>query len=210
MTAAAPVIRLLLLDDHEIVRDGLASIVAQQTDLQIVAQARTAEHALLLVRQQRPDVCLVDLRLPGMSGAEFIAAARQEAPAGKYIVLTTFDADQDIFEAFRAGAHAYVLKDCFRSEIIATIRAVHRGRTLVPKDVSERLKARSSGPQLSPRELEVLTLVARGESNKLIATSLDVTEATIKTHLLRIYEKLGVSDRTAAVTVALSRGLLRL
>jgi DNA-binding NarL/FixJ family response regulator len=208
MTAAPAPIRLLLLDDHEIVRDGLSSIIAQHPDLEIAAEARTAEQALLLLEQHRPDVAIVDLRLPGMGGAEFIARAREASPSTRFVVLTTYDADQDILEAFRAGAHAYILKDSFRNEIIATIRAVYEGQTLVPQDIAERLKSRSSG--LSPRELEVLSLVARGESNKLIAVALAVSEATVKTHLLRIYEKLGVSDRTAAVTAALARGMLRL
>jgi two-component system NarL family response regulator len=208
MTDAAP-IRVLVLDDHQVVRHGLISMLNDEPDLRVVAEARTAEEALPLYRQHKPDVALVDLHLPGMSGAEFIATVKREAPDARFVVLTTFDSDEDIYQAFKAGAQAYVLKDSFRAEILQAVRAVHAGRELVPQDVAQRLKERRAPSTLSPRELEVLRLVARGESNKTIAAALGIGEGTIKTHLLNIYAKLGVSDRTAATTAAIARGIIR-
>lgn len=203
-------IRVLLLDDHQVVRHGLASMLNDEPDVRVVAEARTAEEALPLYRQHQPDVALVDLRLPGMSGVEFITACRQERADARFVVLTTFDADEDIYQAFQAGAQAYVLKDSFRAEILQAVRAVHAGRSFVPEAIAQRLEDRPSGNTLTPREREVLQLVARGESNKTIAAALGIGEGTIKTHLLKIYAKLGVSDRTAATTVALARGIIRL
>ncbi len=203
-------IRLFVLDDHEVVRHGLISILSDERDMNVVGEARTAEEALPQLRALEPDVTLVDLRLPAMSGAELIAAVRRERPRARFVVLTTFDADDDILQAFRAGAHAYVLKDSFRKEILAAVRAVHAGRVLVPTDIEARLQQRGAAAALTPRELEILRLVARGESNKRIAAALGIGESTIKTHLINVYTKLGVSDRTAAITTALARGLLRL
>lgn len=208
MTTETP-IRVLLLEDHEVVRDGLAAILSQEPDLQVVAQARTMEEALPLLRDRRPDVALVDLRLPGAGGASFIAAARAELATCRCVVLTTYDSDQDILTAFRAGADAYLLKDSFRAEVVEAIRTVFAGRRHVSAQLSARLRVLESERSLSPRELEVLQLVAQGESNKLIGVRLGLSEATVKTHLVRIYEKLGVSDRTSAVTAAIARGLLR-
>jgi two-component system, NarL family, response regulator len=203
-------IRILVLDDHEVVRDGIISMLESEPDLQIVASARTAEDALVLFREQKPDVALVDLRLPGMSGADFIATVRQEDPDARFVVLTTFDSDEDIYRAFKVGAQAYVLKDSFRSEIVDAIRGVHAGRRIIPENLAQRLKDLEAAPPLSPREIEVLTLVARGESNKLIASLLGIGEGTIKTYLLRIYAKLEVNDRTAAVTKAIARGIVKI
>jgi two-component system NarL family response regulator len=202
-------VRLLVLDDHEVVRDGIVSMIDDEPDLRVVAQARTAEEALPLYVEHRPDVALVDLRLPGSSGAEFIAAARREHPEGRFVVLTTYDSDEDIYQAFKAGAQAYVLKDSFRAEIMAAIRAVHAGQRIVPESIEQRLAHREAARSLSARELEVLTLVARGESNKTIAAALDISPGTVKTYLLRIFEKLDVDDRTAAATEAMARGLIR-
>jgi two-component system, NarL family, response regulator len=203
-------IRVMLLDDHEVVRDGLVSMMEPEPDLTVVATARTAEEALPLHRERRPDVTLVDLRLPGMGGAAFISAARAEAPEARFVVLTTYDSDEDIFQAFRAGAQAFVLKDSFRGEILGAIRAVHAGQRIVPDDVARRLEERGDAGALSPREIEVLTLVAKGESNKTAAARLGIGEATVKTYLVRIFEKLGVADRTSAVTAAIARGIIRL
>ncbi len=203
-------IRLLVLDDHEVVRDGVVSMIEDEPDMQVVAQARTAEDALPLYRRHLPDVAVVDLRLPGMSGAAFIAAMRGERPDGRFVVLTTYDSDEDIYQAFKAGAQAYVLKDGFRAEIIAAIRAVHAGRRIVPPPIAQRLRHRETTRSLSLREVEVLTLVARGDGNKAIAQALAISPGTVKTHLLRVFEKLDVDDRTAAVTEAMVRGLIRL
>lgn len=203
-------IRILVLDDHEIVRDGVVALLEREPDLRVVAQARTAEEALPLYRAHCPDVALVDLRLPGEGGVAFITAVRAEFPGARLCVLTTFDSDEDIYRALRAGAQGYLLKDSFRDEILAAVRAVHAGRTVIPEEIARRLRQRERAPSLSPREIEVLTMVARGESNKLIAAALGIGEGTIKTHLLRVYAKLGVDDRTAAVTTALARGIIRL
>jgi DNA-binding NarL/FixJ family response regulator len=209
MTAPAR-LRLLVLDDHEVVRDGLVAMLERERDLEVVASARTAEEALPLHRQLCPDVSLVDLRLPGMSGPQFIATIRAERPEARFVVLTTFDSDDDIWQAFNAGADAYVLKDSFRAEIVTAVRGVAAGQRIVPAPIAERLRRLRDAAALSPREIEVLTLVARGETNKGIAGALGIGEGTIKTHLLHIYEKLDVDDRTAAVTVALARGIIRL
>jgi DNA-binding NarL/FixJ family response regulator len=202
-------IRILVIDDHEVVRDGVISMLEREADLEVVGRARSAEEAIPLHRSLRPDVALVDLRLPGMTGAQFIAQMHCEFPDGHFLVLTTFDSDEDIYQAFKAGAQGYLLKDSFRDEIVAAVRGVHAGQSIIPEDIAQRLKERETTPQLSPREIEVLTLVARGESNKIIADLLGIGEGTIKTHLLRLYAKLGVDDRTAAVTRAIARGILR-
>jgi two-component system NarL family response regulator len=210
VTSQAQPIRVLLLDDHEVVRDGLASMIEREPDLRVVASAKTAEEALPLYRQLHPDVALVDLRLPGMGGVAFIATLRGEFPDARFVVLTTYDSDEEIFQSFRAGAQAYVLKDSFRAEIIGAIRDVHAGGRIVPQDIARRLKEREQSGSLSPREIEVLTLVARGRSNKSVADALGIGEATVKTHLLRVFEKLAVTDRTSAVTAAVAKGIIRL
>jgi two-component system, NarL family, response regulator len=203
-------ISILVLDDHEVVRNGLITMLNDEEDMRVVAEARTGEDALPMYREHRPDVALVDLRLPGMSGVEFIATVKRERPEARFVVLTTFDSDEDIFQAFKTGAQAYVLKDSFRAEILQAVRAVHAGKNLVPKDIELRMKERRSASSLSPREIEVLQRVAQGESNKIIAAALGISEGTIKTHLINIYAKLGVSDRTAATTAAIQRGIIRI
>lgn len=203
-------IRLLILDDHQVVRAGIAMLLQHDPTMTVVGAAATAEEALELHRTLGPDVTLVDLRLPGMGGVAFIEAARRQRPDARFVVLTTFDSDEDIYQAFKAGASAYVLKDAFHTEILAAIRAAHAGQRVLPPDVAQRLAQRESAAALTAREVEVLALVARGESNKTAAARLGVSEATVKTHLLHVFAKLGVSDRTSAVTVALERGIIRL
>jgi DNA-binding NarL/FixJ family response regulator len=201
-------IRVLLVDDHPVVRHGLASMIDDEADMAVVAQAGDAAEALARYREVRPDVALVDLGLPDGDGVELIASLRAEFPDGRFIVLTTLDGDEHIYRAVRAGAQAYVLKDMACGEITDAVRMVHAGKRLLPSAVADKLDAR--GPALTARETEVLRLVARGESNKIIAAELGVVEGTVKAHVLSIFAKLGVDDRTAAVTVALRRGIIKL
>jgi two-component system, NarL family, response regulator len=207
-STSAAKIRVLLIDDHPVVRHGLASMIDDEPDMTVVAQAGDAAQALARYREVMPDVALVDLGLPGMDGVEVISRLRAEHPQGRFIVLTTLDGDEHIFRAMRAGAQAYVLKDMACGEITDAIRLVHAGQRLLPSPVAEKLEAR--GAALTAREIEVLALIARGESNKIIGATLGVAEGTIKAHVFSIFHKLQVDDRTAAVTLALRRGIIKL
>jgi two-component system NarL family response regulator len=209
--AEAPHIRVLLADDHTVVREGFAAILGYQPGMEVAGQAADGHAAVELYRKLRPDVLLVDLRMPGLGGVEVLAAIRAEDPGVRAIVLTTFDGDEDIFRALEAGARGYLLKDCSTGELLEAIRAVHAGGRRVPPEVAARLVERASaGPALSGREVEVLGLVAAGKTNKEIAAALFISEGTVKTHVNNIHEKLGVRDRTEAVTTALRRGILHL
>ncbi len=209
MTGAAA-IRIMVVDDHPVVREGFATMIGTEPDMSLVAEARSGEEAQRLFRQHLPDVTLMDLRMPGLNGVDTIRAIRGEFPRSRFIVLTTYDGDEDIYRALEAGAQAYLLKDMLCDEILTAIRAVHAGQRRIPAAVGTRLAERLSGLELSGREQQVLELVAKGKSNKEIATDLDVTEATVKGHLTNILSKLGVSDRTQAVITALRRGLVHL
>ena len=209
MTSAAA-IRIMVVDDHPVVREGFATMIGTEPDMSLVAEARSGEEAQRLFRQHLPDVTLMDLRMPGLNGVDTIRAIRGEFPRSRFIVLTTYDGDEDIYRALEAGAQAYLLKDMLCDEILTAIRAVHAGQRRIPAAVGTRLAERLSGLELSGREQQVLELVAKGKSNKEIATDLDVTEATVKGHLTNILSKLGVSDRTQAVITALRRGLVHL
>jgi DNA-binding NarL/FixJ family response regulator len=200
----------MLVEDHPVVRHGVRSLLAYEEGISVVAEASNGDDAIALHAQHRPDVTLVDLRLPGKGGVEVIEAVRAGAPGARFIVLTTYDTDQSIHAAIRAGAQAYVLKDSFVDEIVNAVRTVHAGGKVIPKGVAERLAESVTQVPLSPRELEVLRLVARGDSNKEIAAALDITEGTVKTFLVRLFGKLGVTDRTAAVTVAIQRGIINM
>lgn len=207
-SSRAAKIRVLLVDDHPVVRHGLASMIDDEADMTVVAQAADAVEALARYREVMPDVSLVDLGLPGMDGVELIARLRAEHPTGRFIVLTTLDGDEHIFRAMQAGAQAYVLKDMACGEITDAVRLVHAGQRLLPSPLAEKLDAR--GAALTGREIEVLALIARGESNKIIGAALGITEGTVKAHVLSIFHKLQVDDRTAAVTLALRRGIIKL
>jgi DNA-binding NarL/FixJ family response regulator len=198
-------IRVLLVDDHPVVRHGLASMIDDEPDMEVVAQAGDVRSARETYRSIRPDVALVDLGLGEGDGVDLIAALKTEFPDGRFIVLTTLDGDQHIYRAIQAGAQAYVLKDMACAEITDAVRLVHSGQRLLPASASE-----MQGPALTAREVEVLEYVARGESNKIIAATIGIAEGTIKAHVLNIFRKLGVDDRTAAVTVALRRGIIKL
>ena len=203
-------IRILIADDHPVVREGLAALINRRPDMVVVAEVANGRELVAGFLHHRPDVALVDLRMPEMDGADAIAAVRRQAPAARVIVLTTYDDDEDIQRSLRAGAKAYLLKDAPRDELLACIKAVHEGRTLIPAAIATKLAESIGAPSLTSREIEVLELVAGGKSNREIAALLFITEGTVKSHLSTVLGKLDASDRTQAVTIALKRGLLRL
>jgi DNA-binding NarL/FixJ family response regulator len=202
-------IKILLVDDHPVVREGLRGMLAAEEDLTVVAEAGGAAEAVAAVRAHEPDVVLMDLRMPGGDGVEATARVLAQRPAARVVVLTTYDTDADILRAVEAGAAGYLLKDASRAELAQAIRAAARGETVLAPSVAAKLVSRMRSPvELSRREIEVLRLVALGRTNAEIGRELLISEATVKTHLLRTFGKLEVSDRTAAVTVALERGIL--
>jgi DNA-binding NarL/FixJ family response regulator len=203
-------IDVLLVDDHLIVREGLRGMLSAEPDLSVVGEAGAGPEAVALVGVRAPDVVLMDLRMPGGDGVAATAAITAQHPGTRVVVLTTYDTDADILRAVEAGAAGYLLKDCSQAELTSAIRAAARGETVLTPSVAARLVSRMRGPQpesLSPREVEVLGLVAIGRTNAEIGRELHIAEATVKTHLLRAFTKLDVSDRTAAV-VARNRGLM--
>ena len=203
-------IRILIADDHLVVREGLVAILNRQSDMTVVGEAGNGREALEQWRNHRPDVTLMDLRMPEMSGVEAIIAIREEDDKASVIILTTYDSDEDVYRGMRAGAKAYLLKDAHREELLNCIRAVYAGKTVVSPGVASKLASRLREEQLTPRELEILTLVGQGLSNKLIARALDITEGTVKTHVKNVLEKLDATSRTEALAVAARRGLITL
>lgn len=206
-------ISLIIADDHPVVRTGLRGMLAGQPDFEIVGEAATGAEAVALTGQLQPDVVLMDLRMPGVDGVTAIARISERYPETNILVLTTYDTDADILPAIEAGATGYLLKDAPREELFRAVRAAARGESVLSPTVASRLMGRMRAPgeeALSAREIEVLELVAEGASNKEIARQVHISKATVKTHLVHIFDKLGVSDRTAAVTTALKRGILRL
>ncbi|PSL06720.1 LuxR family two component transcriptional regulator [Haloactinopolyspora alba] len=204
-------VRLLLVDDHPVVRTGLAGMLGAEDDLDVVGEAGDGAEAVTMAYHLRPDVVLMDLRMPNVDGAEATTHILAESPGTRVLVLTTYDTDTDIVRAVEAGAAGYLLKDTPRTELAEAVRAAHRGETVLAPPVAARLVQRMrapSEPQLTPREMEVLAAVATGSSNADIARTLHIGEATVKTHLLRVFAKLDVDDRTAAVTTAYARGIL--
>jgi DNA-binding NarL/FixJ family response regulator len=206
----ADTIRILIVDDHHIVRQGLAALLKTVAGFEVVGEAQDGEQAVELHRKHRPDVTLMDLRLPKMNGVEAITKIRQEFAAARIVVLTTFDGDEDIYRALQAGAKGYLLKGMDLAEISEAIRTVHAGRTRIPPRVAEKLAERMSGATLTAREMEVLRLIVAGKSNKDIGNALFISEATVKTHVNSLLSKMGVEDRTQAATTALQRGLVHL
>ena len=203
-------IRILIVDDHPVVREGLASMIQREPDMTVTALAENGQQAVELFRQHRPDVTLMDLRMPVMDGVEAIQAIREERHNARVIVLTTFDGDEDIYRGLRAGARAYLLKDAPPDELLAAIRTVHAGQKHIPSEVAAKLAERMEGPELTFRELEVLRLIVAGHSNHEIGKALFITEGTVKSHVNNILYKLNVNDRTQAATTALKRGIVHL
>jgi DNA-binding NarL/FixJ family response regulator len=203
-------IRILCIDDHPIVRDGLASIIALQPDMEMAGGAESGAKGLSMFRSMNPDITLVDLRLPDMSGRELTRQILAHAPEARIIVLTSFEGDVDIERALAAGARGYVVKGSAREELLGAIRAVHAGRKHIHGPVAEKLAEHLGSEKLSERELQVLEEVAAGKRNKEIGAELSIAEDTVKMHVKNILEKLQVNDRTEAVTVALRRGILHL
>lgn len=203
-------IRILIVEDHHVVRQGLVALIKTVEDMQVVGEACDGKQAVDLFRQSQPDVTIMDLRLPNMTGVEAITEIRRDFPLARIIVLTTYDGDEDIYRALQAGARGYLLKDMSGDDLMDAIRTVHAGRNRIPPAVAQRLAERMGGPDLTTRELEVLKLIVSGQSNKEIGRNLFISEATVKTHINSLLSKLGVSDRTQAATTAIQRGIVHL
>jgi DNA-binding NarL/FixJ family response regulator len=200
----------MVVDDHPIVREGFGGMIGTEADMTVVAEASSGEEAIALFQRHRPDVTLMDLRMPGMDGLETMRHILRQFPHSRFIVLTTYDGDEDIYRALEAGAQAYLLKHMLCDEILTAIRTVHAGHRRIPTAVGTRLAERLSSAALSARELEVLQLLGTGNSNRDVACALAITEATVKGHVTNILTKLGAVDRTQAVIIALKRGLIHL
>lgn len=203
-------IRILIADDHPIVREGLAAMINRRSDMTVVGEAGTGREAVELFRREKPDVTLMDLQMPELGGVQAITAIRAEFPSARFVVLTTFDGDEDIYRALQAGAQAYLLKDTPREELLDAIRAVQAGQKRIPSEVAAKLADHLTASELTEREREVLKLIVAGKSNKEIGAALGIAEGTVKIHVNNLLAKLGVSDRTQAVTEALKRGLVHL
>jgi DNA-binding NarL/FixJ family response regulator len=203
-------LRVLIVDDHPVVRFGLAAIISLQPDMVVIGEAGSGEEACDMCVTQHPDVVLMDLRLPGMSGVDAIARIRDLDADVRFIVLTTYEGDEDIRRALDAGAHAYLLKAMSHADVTAAIRKVQSGGRVIPPSVSKALADRNPRSQLSSREIEVLELIANGFSNKEIGRALGITEATVKWHVTLILNRLDVADRTEAIVAALQRGIIHL
>ena len=203
-------IRILSVDDHDLVRKGIAAILSTEADLELVAAASCGAEAIALFREHKPDVTLMDLRLHDMSGSEVTAAIRQEFPEARIIALTSYDGDQDIYRALDAGVRGYLLKEMVHTEVVKAIRVVHAGKRFIPAEVAQQLTGFFPDVALTPREVEVLSLVARGLGNKEVGDILGTAPGTVKAHVQSILAKLGAKDRTHAVTIALRRGIIHL
>ncbi len=209
MINSSNLIRILIADDHPAMREGLSALLERQPDFEVVALARDGKEAIALYRQHLPNVLLLDLSMPGMDGTDVITAVRAEFAHARIMILTTFDGDEDIYRALRAGACGYLLKDVPSQELFTGIRHVHAGQKYLMSQVAYKLTDRFQGSELTERELEVLKLMVQGKSNCEISTDLNVVEGTVKFHVRNILQKLGVSDRTQAVIAALKRGFFR-
>jgi DNA-binding NarL/FixJ family response regulator len=209
-TRELAMIRVLVVDDHPVLREGIARMLDGQEDMTLVGQASNGREAIESFLRLRPDVTLMDLRMPDMSGIDAIAAIRAETPKARIVVLTTYAGDVQAAAALKAGAAGYLLKNLLRKELLETIRAVHSGKRRVPPDVAAEIAEHVADDALTEREIEVLRRVAAGRSNKVIAAELDISEGTVKTHMRSILPKLEASDRTHAVMIALKRGILDL
>jgi two-component system NarL family response regulator len=203
-------IRVLVIEDHPVVRQGLVALLSNAPDIEVVGSAADGLEGIQVFRSVRPDVTLIDLQMPRLGGVETIQRMRNEWPEARFIVLTTFDGDEDIYRAMQAGAKAYLLKGMEVEELIAAIRTVHTGRASVPSSIAEKLAQRVGSQDLTAREVEVLERIVAGRANKEIASDLNISEATVKSHVNSLLGKLGVDDRTHAAVVALQRGIVHL
>ena len=205
-----PTIRVLVIEDHPVVRQGLVALLSNAPDIEVVGSASDGLEGIQVFRSARPDVTLMDLQMPSLGGVEAIQRMRKEWPDARFIVLTTFDGDEDIYRAMQAGAKAYLLKGMEVEELLAAIRTVHTGRASVSSSIAEKLAQRVGSQDLTAREVEVLERIVAGRANKEIANDLNISEATVKSHVNSLLGKLGVDDRTHAAVVALRRGIVHL
>jgi DNA-binding NarL/FixJ family response regulator len=210
MSAEARLIRILTVDDHALLRKGISALVNAETDMKLIAEASNGQEAIEAFRSHRPDVTLMDLQMPELNGTEAIDRIRSEFPEARIIVLTTYTGDVQVLRALKAGAQAYVLKGHVHRELLDTIRAVHAGQKRIPPDIAAQLAEHATDDELTQREIDVLRLIAAGNSNKLIADHLSIGEATVKSHVSNILSKLGANDRAHAVTIGLKRGIIEL
>ena len=201
-------IQILTVDDHPLLREGIAAVIHGEPDMVIVGEASNGREAIEMFRSKRPDVALMDLQMPGLNGIDAIATIHQEHPQARIIVLTTYEGDVLARRALKAGATGYILKDMIRTELLEAIRAVHVGRRYIPQKIAAELAEHYTEDDLTEREVEILREVARGMSNKIIAAHLSISEATVKAHMQKLMLKLGASDRTHAVNIAMTRGFL--
>jgi DNA-binding NarL/FixJ family response regulator len=207
----APVrIRIVLADDHPLLRQGISALLADQPDMELVAEAATGREAIEQFRAHRPDVTLMDLQMPEMNGIDAMIAIRSEFSEARFIVLTTYTGDAQIVRALRAGARAYLLKSLLHRELLDTIRAVHAGRKRIPPEIAAEMAQHAMDDDLTPREIDVLRSIAAGNANSQVATQLSITEETVKAHVKNILSKLNANGRTHAVTIALKRGIIEL
>jgi two-component system NarL family response regulator len=209
MTTTAARVRVLVVDDHELVREGLAELLGRDPDVEVIGTAGSGEEALTLYQSTTPDVTLVDLRMTPMDGVEVIQRLREQDPSARIIMLTSYDTDEDVYRGLRAGAASYLLKDVGLSELVTTIRAVHRGEKRIPASIASKLAEHMANPELTPRQLDTLRLIVDGLSNQDIATRLNITEGTVKAHVKAILTKFGARDRAQAASIALKRGIVR-
>ncbi len=203
-------IRILVVDDHHVVRQGLIALLTGTPEIEVVGEASDGLEAIERYRELQPDITLMDLQLPRLGGADAIARIRTEFPQARFIVLTTFDGDEDIYRALQAGAKAYLLKGMTIDELVSTIHAVHSGKARIPAPIAEKLAGRVASQELTTRELHVLERIVAGRANKEIASDLNISETTVKSHVNSLLGKLGVADRTHAATVAIQRGIVHL
>src|SRR5882762_3759681 len=210
MSNSSDPIRILIADDHPLLREGIESLVGKQSDMTVVAEASTGREAIELFRIHRPDVTLMDMRMPDLGGVDAMAEILRDSREAKFIVLSTYSGDVQILRALKAGARAYLLKGLLRKELLETIRAVHAGKKRISPEVAAQLADHVADDTLTAREIEVLRLIAAGDANKLIAGQLSITEETVKSHVGNILSKLGANDRTHAVTIGLKRGIIEL
>ena len=210
MSGSNTLIRILTVDDHPVLRKGIAALVNAEPDMKLIAEASNGQEAVELFRSQRPDITIMDLQMPEMDGTEAILQIQSEFPGARIVVLTTYNGDTQVLKALKAGARAYILKRHVHKELLETIRAVHAGQKRIPPDIAAQLAEHAADDALSPREIDVLRLIGTGNSNKLIADQLSITEATVKSHVANILSKLGANDRAHAVTIGLRRGIIEL